>query len=268
MTPVLAPIAHTFYYLAMNALIVGYGAMGKEIEKILIERDHSIAARIDPVDPGADAKSLTHKLAEKADTVIEFSLAAGVFENAALYAQTGIRAVVGTTGWHDRVPEVKALFQDRGAFIYGSNFSIGAHLFFDLVEKAAAAVSGLPQYDIMMYEIHHKNKKDSPSGTALETANRILKAHGTKSKIVTARLDRRPEPGELHVASVRGGGDPGQHNVIIDSVADIIEITHRARSRAGFALGAVLAAEWLQSRDGFFTVEDFLDDIVSKGDTV
>ena len=114
----------------MNVLIVGYGAMGKEIEKILIERDHSIAARIDPIAPDADAKSLTHELTEKADTAIEFSLATGVFENAALYAQKGIRAVVGTTGWHEKVPEVQALFKDRGAFIYGSNFSIGAHLFF------------------------------------------------------------------------------------------------------------------------------------------
>jgi 4-hydroxy-tetrahydrodipicolinate reductase len=252
----------------MNVLIVGYGTMGREIEKILVERDHSIAARIDPINQGADAKSLTHKIAEKADTAIEFSLPAGVFDNAALYAQTGIRAVVGTTGWHERVPEVKTFFKDRGSFIYGSNFSIGAHLFFDLVEKAAAAVSDLPQYDIMMYEIHHKNKKDSPSGTALETADRILKAHETKSKIVTARLDRRPEPDELHVASIRGGGEPGQHKVIMDSAADIIEISHQARSRAGLALGAVLAAEWLQSRDGFFTVEDFLDDIMTKGDTV
>ena len=252
----------------MNVIIVGYGTMGKEIEKTLAERNHSIAARIDPVAKGADAKSLTHELAKKADTAIEFSLPAAVFDNAALYAQTGIRAVVGTTGWHDQVPEVKALFRDRGSFIYGSNFSIGAHLFFDLVEKAAAAVSGLPQYDIMMYEIHHKNKKDSPSGTALETAQRILKAHETKTKIMTARLDRRPEPEELHVASLRGGGEPGQHSVIIDSTADIIEITHRARSRAGLALGAVLAAEWLQSREGFFTIEDFLDDIVNKGDTV
>ncbi len=251
----------------MNVLIVGYGAMGKEIEKIVTERGHSIAARIDPVAPGADAKSLTHEFAKKADTAIEFSLSAAVFDNAALYAQTGIRAVVGTTGWHDRVSEVEALFKGRGAFIYGSNFSIGAHLFLDLVAKAAAAVSSLPQYDIMMYEIHHKNKKDSPSGTALQAAERILKAHRTKNKIVTARLDRKPEPNELHVASVRGGGEPGQHHVIIDSVADIVEISHQARSRAGFALGAVLAAEWLQTREGFFTVEDFLNDIMTEGDT-
>ncbi len=252
----------------MNVLIVGYGSMGKEIEKILHERDHTVVARIDPAADGADAESLTPETVKGADTAIEFSLAAGVVENAAFYAKSNIRAVVGTTGWDEKVPEVRALFKDGGSFIYGSNFSIGAHLFFNLVEKAAALISDLPTYDIMMYEIHHKNKKDSPSGTALLTANRILNANKNKKRIVTERLDRRPEPDELHVGSVRGGAEPGQHAVILDSAADSVEIRHRARSRAGFAVGAVLAAEWLQKKEGFFTVEEFLSDMGIEGETV
>ena len=251
----------------MNVLIVGYGSMGKELEKVLVERNHAIVARVDPAADGADATALTAETAKGADTALEFSLAAAVYENAAFYAKTGIRAVVGTTGWSDKLPEVESLFKNGGSIIHGSNFSIGAHLFFGLVEKAAAAVSELPQYDIMMYEIHHKNKKDSPSGTALITAEKILKANKSKKRIVTERLDRRPEPDELHVSSVRGGADPGQHSVILDSVADSLEIRHRARSRAGLALGAVLAAEWLQTREGCFTVEDFISDIGIKGET-
>ncbi len=251
----------------MNVLIVGYGGMGKEIEKILIERNHSVVARIDPVAPGADSPKLTAEAAEGADTAIEFSLAEGVYQNAAFYAKNGIRALVGTTGWSDRLEEVQSLFKKGGAFIHGSNFSIGAHLLYSLAEKAAAMISTLPEYDIMMYEIHHKNKKDSPSGTALIIADKIIKANRNKKRIVTERLDRRPESDELHVASVRGGGEPGQHTIILDSIADTIEIRHRARSRVGFALGAVLAAEWLQNREGFFTVEDFISDIGIKGET-
>ena len=251
----------------MNVLIVGYGNMGREIEKILIERGHSIAGRVDPVAPDADAKRVTSEVLQSTETAIEFSLAEAVYDNARVYAEHAVKAVVGTTGWHDRLEEVTALFNQKGTYIHGTNFSIGAHIFFDLVEKASAAVSALPQYDLMMYEIHHSRKKDSPSGTALTTAERIIKAHAGKDRIVTDRLDRRLEDNELHVASVRGGSIPGIHTVLMDSPADTIEIRHTARNRTGFALGAVLAAEWIQHRTGFFTIEDFISDILDEGDT-
>jgi 4-hydroxy-tetrahydrodipicolinate reductase len=251
----------------MNVLIVGYGNMGKEIDRTLQDRGHAVVGRIDPLASGVDAKELTPQLLDAADTAIEFSLSEAVVDNARHYAESGIKAVIGTTNWSENHGVVEEMFGERGACIHGSNFSIGANLFFDLVERAAAAISGLSQYDIMMYEVHHGNKKDSPSGTALTTAERILKAHDGKTNIVTSRLDRRPEPNELHVASVRGGSIPGTHTVLLDSVADTIEIKHTARGRSGFALGAVLAAEWLQERSGFFTIEDFIRDLTDRGDT-
>ncbi len=263
----LEPNVYSFYDKAMKTLIVGYGSMGKEIEKILNERGHSIVARVDPTAPGADAVELTPEILDVADTAIEFSLAEAVVENARRYADFNIKTVLGTTGWLGSLEEVKQMFRERAGCIYGSNFSIGANLFFDLVEKAAAAISSLTQYDIMMYEVHHHNKKDSPSGTALTAAERILSAHGGKTKVVTSRFDRRPEPHELHVASVRGGSVPGVHTVLLDSPADTIEIKHTARDRSGFAIGAVLAAEWLQKRDGFYSIEDFISDLTGKGDT-
>ena len=241
--------------------------MGREIEKILSERGHVIISRVDPVAPEADATELTKEMLDEADTAIEFSFADAVPGNARLYAEGDIAAVIGTTGWQSSLADVKALFCRRGRCIHGSNFSIGAHLFFNLVEQAAASISNLPQYDIMMYEIHHSNKRDSPSGTALSTAERIIGAHQGKTEIVTSRLDRRPETHELHVASVRGGSVPGVHTVVLDSSADTVEIKHTARGRSGFALGAVLAAEWLQQQNWFFTIEDFVDDLIAKGDT-
>ena len=242
----------------MKVAIVGYGQMGREIEKILPDRNHSVACRIDPVDPAADSVSLTTEHLAECDVAIEFSLGEGVLGNAKLYAATGTPAVVGTTGWEAQRQEVAALFAETGAFLWGSNFSIGAHVFFRLVEAAAAMVDGTEAYDILAYEIHHRNKKDSPSGTALAMAEHILRGSTRKTEVITSRLDRKIEPSEVHVASVRGGSIAGIHNVILDSEVDSIEIKHSAKNRGGFALGAVMAAEWLTPQRGFFTIEDFV----------
>jgi len=131
------------------------------------------------------------------------------------------------------------------------------------VEQAARLISELEGFDILMYEIHHNKKRDSPSGTALHLANRIVSA-GSKRSIVTERLDRPPKADELHVASVRGGSTPGVHSVIVDSASDSIELIHRARNRSGFATGAVLAAEWLVGKRGVYTVEEFIDDLIGQ----
>jgi 4-hydroxy-tetrahydrodipicolinate reductase len=248
----------------MKVLIVGYGNMGREVEKILTARGHEIAGRIDPKDPEADAEGLTTELLGAADAAIEFSLAGAVFNNARSYVENGVAAVVGTTGWEDSREEIRTLVDaGKGSLLWGSNFSVGAHIFFSLANKAAAIIDGIGEYDIMAYELHHSRKKDSPSGTALKLGEGILANCSRKKRIVTDRLDRKIDPEELHIASVRGGSIPGIHTVVLDSSADSIEITHSARNRSGFALGAVLAAEWLEDKTGFFRIEDFIQELIT-----
>ncbi len=244
----------------MNVVIVGFGRMGHEVEAALTQRGHRVTARVDHTPGLGDAQELTPQVLQGADVAIEFSLPEGVPGHVGLYAASGLPAVIGTTGWDAHREACRAQVTQAGsALVYGSNFSLGAHLFFSLVGQAAAMLEDLPEYDVMVTEWHHKLKKDSPSGTALTTASRILEALPRKKRLVTDRLDRAIEPDELHVASVRGGSIPGIHQVLLDSVADTIEITHTARSRAGFALGSVLAAEWLvkSGRKGFLSVDEF-----------
>ncbi len=251
--------------LLMKVLIVGYGRMGREVEKILLERNHEIVGKIDIVKAPGVSRELTEELASTAEVAIEFSAAGAVLANAKAYTKYSLNAVVGTTGWYDNLDKLKDILNGGEiGYIYGSNFSIGAQLFFKIVGYAAKLFEPFSQYDIMGYELHHKRKKDSPSGTALSIANIILQNNRRKKKVVTEKLDRAIEEEELHFASIRGGEIPGIHTVLIDSLADTITLTHSARSRAGFALGAVLAAEWVVNKKGLFTVEDFINSSIEK----
>ncbi|AEJ61569.1 Dihydrodipicolinate reductase [Spirochaeta thermophila DSM 6578] len=247
----------------MKVVLVGYGRMGREVEQVLRERGHEVTYRVDPSGSG-DAPTLTPSLLSGADMAIEFSHASSVVANCGIYVETGVPAVVGTTGWTDRIEEVRRMVGEKIGYLWGANFSIGAHLFFALAVHATRLTHAFPEYDALAYEIHHRRKKDSPSGTALTLAQKIIEASKTKKRVVIDRLSRAPEPDELHVASVRGGEVPGTHTFMLDSEADTVEITHRARSRRGFAVGAVRAAEWLLGRKGFFTVETFIDDIFGE----
>lgn len=249
----------------MKVILVGYGRMGLEVSAALGRRGHELLASVDPHSPGASHKRLPEAPLKEADAVIEFSLAQGVRENAAAYAEAGVPAVVGTTGWADQEAEVRRIVTEGGiGYLIGANFSIGANLFMILAEEAARLVNDIEEYDAMLCEYHHRGKADSPSGTAMRTAERIVEVLDRKTKIQTETLHRRIEPGELQVASVRGGAVPGTHTVTLDSEADSIEISHRARGRAGFADGAVRAAEWLQGRSGYFTVETFLKELMKR----
>ena len=233
--------------------------MGKEIEQILLARGHQVAVRVDPTPGAGDVEALQTNILKGIDGVIEFSLPQAVLGNAKIYAQTGVRAVIGTTGWEAERDAIESLIRGAdGTLLYGSNFAIGAHIMFALVARAAELIRPFEDYDIMVHEYHHKFKKDSPSGTALSIAKVITDHLPRKTTIQTESLDRAILPEELHVSSTRGGSIPGIHTVTLDSVADSIEITHNARSRQGLALGAVLAMEWLQGKKGIYKVEDFV----------
>lgn len=251
----------------MEVLIVGYGRMGHEVEKALKERNHNVCGTVDPFVPEAE-KKLSLSLLEKADAVIEFSLPEGVAENVSLYALSGIPAVIGTTGWDSEREKVKKIIdENNGSLIWGYNFSIGAHMFFHLGSIAAEMLNSIPGYDIWLHETHHNKKKDSPSGTALTAARRIMEKYPVKNSVMPDKLDRQIKENELHVSSSRGGHVPGTHTVFLDSANDTIEITHRARNRSGFAAGSVLAAEWLADRKGFYQVEDFINELITGGNS-
>ncbi len=249
----------------MNVVLVGYGRMGREIEQVLTSRHHSTACRIDTVSPQA-LPELTEQALAGADGIIEFALAPGILERIALYARSGLPAVIGTTGWNEQAEAARSHYDTGGAaLLRGSNFSVGAHLFFRLTAAAARLIDGLPEYDATLVEQHHTLKADYPSGTALTAAQGIPSAMKRKTEIAV-NLPEGPIPPEtLQVASIRTGSAPGVHEMLADSPADYLTIRHEARGRGGFALGAVRGLEWLAGRRGWFEAEDFIDDLLKRG---
>ncbi len=245
--------------------VVGYGRMGRLIREKALARGHSVTAIIDPVVslPEVTAESLSVQAIETADVVIDFSLPLTAVDNIAIITAAGKRAVIGTTGWYERLPEVQALVDAAGTgLIWSGNFSIGINLLFHILQYSAKVLDKFPEYDCMIHEYHHRGKADSPSGTA-EMLGRII-TDGMRSKRVPVydRLQRRIEPEELHISSTRGGSIPGTHTITFDSEVDTIELTHRARNREGFASGAVAAAEWIAGRTGCFDIAAMMQSII------
>ncbi len=245
----------------MKIALIGYGKMGKEVERVARLRGHAVCAIVDRVDPAATHRELGASCLRDADVAIDFTVPSAVLENIRAVAAAKKSMVVGTTGWYDGMTEAKQVIGSAGTgFIYSSNFSIGVNAFYRIVEAAAKLINKVPEYDVFGYELHHSQKLDSPSGTAKSVAEILLKNIGRKRHAQYEKLDRRINQEELHFASVRAGSIPGTHVVGFDSDADTIELKHTARSRAGFALGAVMAAEWVKGRKGFFTMNDFVSD--------
>jgi 4-hydroxy-tetrahydrodipicolinate reductase len=244
----------------MKIALLGYGKMGKIIEKIAVSRKHEIVLTIDH----DNLSDLTAENLQKADVAIEFSTPSTVLSNIGHCFKAGIPVVVGTTGWYDQVDAVKAQCEaDNGAIIYGSNFSVGVNVFFQVNKILAKLMSNYPYYDVQVEEIHHTQKLDSPSGTAITIAEGIITNLPGKNEWVNVLGDADGEDNikanQLLIESHRIDSVPGTHTVIYDSEIDTIEFKHTAHNRNGFALGAVLAAEWMPGKKGFFSVSDMFN---------
>ena len=261
----------------MRILLCGYGRMGKEIEAVALRREHTIVARIDPKSPGADFPGLETfadatagagglRPENAGEAAIDFALPGGILERIQFYLTNKIPAVIGTTGWDDEREAARKMVEEAsGSVIWSSNFSIGAQLLFRISAFAAQLADPFDDYDVSIHETHHRQKVDSPSGTALSLAERVLASIQRKQKVFTEAAHRKIEPGELHVTSTRCGSNPGEHHIVFDSRADSIELVHRARNRSGFAGGAVVAAEWIAGKTGFFSIDDLFDDLTRGG---
>ncbi len=252
----------------MRIALVGYGRMGRLIRQVATGNGHQIVAIVDPYssDNEITSKILTKEAFVDAEVVVDFSAAEQAVEHILFYGKMALPAVMGTTGWYSRLPEVQEALKGMDcAIIWSGNFSLGVHLFFALARKAAALMNNFPQYDTLVHEMHHAGKADSPSGTAVMLGNILLEELEGKNQLETGRLDRKRADSEIHVSSTRGGSIPGTHTVMFDSPVDTIEITHRARNREGFAYGAVQAAVWVSSgRKGFFSLDDMLTDLIPR----
>jgi 4-hydroxy-tetrahydrodipicolinate reductase len=246
----------------MRLALVGYGKMGKEIERLAVERGWSVDLRVD-----IDTPPVTKTQREKIDVVIHFATAKTIIEDLTPWAEAGKHIVVGTTGWQDQVRSVEALVQNnRIGLIYGSNFSLGVNIFFHLVKAAAQMMNTFENYDAFIQEIHHKYKIDSPSGTALTIGNIVLGHLGRKKELLIETSHGKIRPEQLHVSSTRSGSVIGTHTLTFDSSADSIELKHTAKDRSGLALGSLVAAEWIQNKKGFFTMDDAFQDLFQHGD--
>lgn len=231
----------------MKIALLGYGKMGKTIERFALSRGHEIVLRKTSGD--------TYDGLEQADVAIDFSVPSAAVVNITTCLNAGIPVVSGTTGWlEDYDMMVKLCKEKSGAFLYGSNFSLGVNLFFSLNEYLAKMMRRFPEYKIAMEEIHHTQKLDAPSGTAITLARTIIDNSDYSSWALSAKADD-----ELQIDAKRIENVPGTHSVFYTSDVDTIEIRHTAHSRDGFALGAIMAAEWLAGKQGVFSMKDVLE---------
>lgn len=243
----------------MRIAISGYGRMGKMIEEeIRKSGDHEISLIHDPFsDDSRVLRKLTPEDLRNSDAVIDFTSPEAVPGNIEIYKEAGIPAVIGTTGWLDRLPQITN--ENSWRMIYSGNFSMGVSAMLMLIKRAGEIFSSLPSYDAAIREVHHRAKKDAPSGTALMIADALMSKLQRKKTIVQHIPEHNEE---LLISSERVGYVPGIHSVIFDSPADTIEITHTARSREGFASGAVKAAEWIVNQEnGIYTMDDFISSL-------
>jgi len=231
----------------MKIALLGYGKMGKVIEDIAIERGHQIVIKTSD-ESGYD---ITH-----ADVAIDFSVPQAAFFNIAKCLKQGVPIISGTTGWLDKYNDAVTICKENnGAFIYASNFSLGVNIFFELNKNLAKMMSNLKQYDVSIEEIHHTQKLDAPSGTAISLAEGIISEHSVYNKWLLNDIEEQTIP----ISAKRINNVPGTHIIEYKSKSDSVNISHTAHNRQGFALGAVVAAEWILDKKGIFTMKDVLN---------
>lgn len=232
----------------MKIALIGYGAMGKLIKTLAENQNHEIAVIIDEKDKNLYVEELAEKL-KVADAAIDFSSAEAVKRNVEACLLAKVPLVEGTTGWNAEKDSIKRLVEEKnGAFVFGANFSVGVNLFYRIADFASELFAKFPDYEVFIEERHHSRKKDAPSGTALKLKD-----------IVLQNIKK-----DFSVSATRAGNIPGTHTVGFDGTADTIELTHTARSREGFGSGAILAAEWISGKKGFWEFTEIMDEILSQ----
>jgi 4-hydroxy-tetrahydrodipicolinate reductase len=237
----------------MKLALIGYGKMGKAIEAIALQRGHEIVLTVDQ----PNLHEFTKEYLSKADAAIEFTSPHSAFENVKKCIDYGIPVVCGSTGWTERLEEMKNYCSSaNGSFIYSSNYSVGVNIFFEVNKKLAALMAPHTEYEVILEETHHTQKKDAPSGTAITLAEQVLEKIKRKKQWVNELSDH---PEDLEIISQRTDPAPGTHHIRYSSPIDTIEIIHTAHNRTGFATGAVLAAEFIKDKKGYFTMKDVLN---------
>ncbi len=237
----------------MNIALIGYGKMGKIIEEIALTRGHSVGLKIDLY----NINDFTLDNLKKADVAIEFTGPHSAYENVMKCLEAGIPVVCGSTGWLDQYEKVTDYCHKKeGTLLYASNFSVGVNLFFELNRLLARMMENQKDYEVKMTEIHHTQKKDAPSGTAITLAEQIIAELGRKQSWVNHTTTAA---GELSIESIREDPAPGTHKIAYTSAIDDIEIIHTAHNRNGFATGAVMAAEFVKGKKGIFSMKDVLN---------
>ena len=232
----------------MNIALLGYGRMGKEIEKIALNRNHVIIHKVSENIASYDITNV--------DVAIDFSIPSAAFENISHCIKHQVPVISGTTGWLEKYDEVVQLCEtEKGAFIYASNFSLGVNIFFEMNAYLAKMMSQLEDYNVSLEEIHHTKKLDAPSGTAITLAEGIIQ----HTNYNDWKLDTTENENEIPIVAKRIPEVPGTHEITYASAIDTISIKHEAHNRQGFALGAVVAAEWIQGKTGVFSMKDVLN---------
>jgi len=230
----------------MKIALIGTGSMGRTVERLAAEKGHAVLVSIDETEADWPAGKIAEKLVD-VDVAIDFSAAPAVRRNVEACMLAAVPMVEGTTGWNGQLDEIRRLVEKHdGSFVYGANFSIGVNLFYRVAEFAAEIFARFPEYEPFLEEQHHSRKKDAPSGTALKL-----------KELVSGHIDR-----EFGVSSTRAGNIPGTHRLGFDGPADQVLLEHAARSRQGFAAGALMAGEWIVTKKGFYEFGDIISEIL------